>query len=436
MKAVVIVTALLLMARVTLSKTMVWLILLGAIAVFVVILGTFFHRLGFDYRIFWAVGRDVWGGRDPYSDEFFGEHPFLHPPSALPLFALFAVLPFDASVVVWTLLNAVAALLLVPFAYHAVKVQAELIPPASSERPVSWHLPGPTVVGLTAAFLLSDACLGTLYLGQLSLLTAALLIGALLAQGRGRAIGAGLCLAAATVKVGTMLPFLLLLARKRDLLTWAALAVAALGLTLATVSPAALPGRLVTITERIKQLEAPGVVNDYSFEGPRSENMLGFDHAFYRLGLRDRGVIRLCQYATLLLLGAWVAREVLLPGRLPRAAACSLVAFYATVFLYHRTYDAVLLGLPLAYSAAQAQAASGVARCLFTACVLSILMVLYTNIELLGKIQRLSLGWGAWGRLVQATVLPYPTWLIVIAMACLVAGSRKLSGPHAAVAPA
>ena len=85
------------------------------------------------------------------------------------------------------------------------------------------------------------------------------------------------------------LPFLLLFTRKSDLRAWLALAVASLALCLVTDSPAALPGRAATLSRRIKQLEAPGVVNDYSFEGPRSENMLGFDHAFFGYGaLLDR----------------------------------------------------------------------------------------------------------------------------------------------------
>jgi hypothetical protein len=159
--------------------------------------------------------------------------------------------------------------------------------------------------------------------------------------------------------------------------------------------------------------------------------MLGFDHAFYRLGLRDRRMIRLSQYAAVLVLGAWVAREVLGAGRLPRPAACSLVALYAMVFLYHRSYDTVLLVLPLAYSAGQARAASGVRRYLFAACAVSILMVLYLDIEFLRRIQGLSLGWGIWGRLVQATVLPYATWLVVLAMAFLVAGARRAAAPPA-----
>ena len=70
-----------------------------------------------------------------------------------------------------------------------------------------------------------------------------------------------------------MLPFLLLFHRKTDLRTWVALPVIVLGLCLMTPRADDLPGRLTALLERIKELELPGRVNDYSFEGTRSENI-------------------------------------------------------------------------------------------------------------------------------------------------------------------
>jgi hypothetical protein len=222
-----------------------------------------------------------------------------------------------------------------------------------------------------------------------------------------------------------MLPFLLLFLRKTDRRTWATLAATVLGLCLVTGSLTDLPGRCATILERIKQLEEPGQVNDYSFEGPRNENMLGFDHAFYRLGLRDRGLLRAAQYLALAVLGGWVASEVLRKDRLPRAAACSLVALFSVVFLYHRSYDTLILALPFAYSAARARSVRGRGRYLFAGCALAILMVWYLDIGLLRALQEVSLNGGGWGRLVQAVVLPYATWLVVLAMIALVAAARR-----------
>src|SRR4051794_30136057 len=58
----------------------------------------------FDYRIFWSVGRDIRAGLDPYSPSRYGSHPFLNPPTAFPLFALFGAMPPRAGVVAWSVL--------------------------------------------------------------------------------------------------------------------------------------------------------------------------------------------------------------------------------------------------------------------------------------------------------------------------------------------
>jgi hypothetical protein len=380
------------------------------------------QRAGIDYRIFRAVGSDVWAGVDPYAADRFAEHPFLNPPSALPLLAAFALLPFQTGFLIWGALNLLGCASLIAFARGTLAAQERLAGPAAGEPEPSWALPEVVLLGLTCALMVSDASLLAIALGQVSIMAAVALLAALAAQARGRPVAAGVLLALATVKVGTMLPFLLLFLRRADWRAWVALAVTTLALCLATVPATELPSRLATLFDRSQQLAAPGQVNDYSFEGTQPENILGFEHAFYRLGLRDRTTIRLAQYAAVLLLGAWVVRQLL--GRLPRAAACALVALYSTVFLYHRVYDAVILALPLVYSAGQARLASGRARYLFAGCAVAVLLVLNLNVDLLRLLTRLSLEWGGWGRAVQAVVLPYATWLILLAMLLLVRGAR------------
>jgi hypothetical protein len=388
-----------------------------------------FPSFGADYRIFYRVGGDVWAGSDPYADRQFNDHPFLNPPTALPLFALFAALPLSSGLALWTVGNGLAGVALVAWSQDTLRAQEAL---GGRGGPVAWALPPVAVAGLTVSLLISDASLLNLQLGQLSILAAVLLLGALAAQGRGRPVWAGVFLALATVKVATMLPFLLLFLRKADRWAWAAFGVAVLGLCLLSGPPSQLPARAAALLERIQELQAPRAVNDYSFEGPHHINIVGFDHALYRLGLRDRRVIRVTQYLLLLVLGAWVARQVASRARPPRAAACSLVALYSVVFLYHRNYDAVILALPLAYSAGQARAARGAASWLFTACAVAIVLVLYLKIALLTEVFQWSLSRGAWGRVVQAIVLPYATWAVVIAMVCLVLGARKVQAAAAA----
>jgi hypothetical protein len=436
-KGTAFITAVALVLRARPKPAPVWLIATAAVVFFAGLIWRLFSLLGFDYQIFWAVGGEIWAGQDPYAADRFAEHPFLHPPTALPFFALFALAPFEVSFFLWTLVNALACLMLLPLAQSALVGQELRVnrgswmanqPDANDDSRFmihDWHLPPLVLVGLTPALLVSDASLVSFYLGQLGLIECVILIAALRCQAKGWPILAGTGLALATVKVATMLPFLLLFHRKSDRRAWVALFVTVLGLCLVTASVADLPGRLSTILQRIKQLEAPGLVNDYSFDGPRSENMLGFDHAFYRLGLRDRRLIRVAQYLALTVLGSWVARQVLRKDSLPRAAACSLVALYSVVFLYHRTYDTLILVLPFVYSAGQARSVSGRSRCLFAGCAIAILLVWYLDIGLLRTLREHSLGWGGWGRLVQAVVLPYATWLVVLTMIVLVVATRR-----------
>src|SRR5262249_32620759 len=145
--------------------------------------------------------------------------------------------------------------------------------------------------------------------GQLSIVAAVALVAALDAQGRGRPIWAGVWLTLASIKTATMLPFLLLFLRRSDLKTWITLACGVIFLSLLGNKPIELPGRVELMLQHIKELEQPGMVNDYTFEGTQHVTMLGFDHALYRLGLRDRAWIRVGQWLILLALTVWVGRQ-------------------------------------------------------------------------------------------------------------------------------
>ncbi len=146
--------------------------------------------------------------------------------------------------------------------------------------------------------------------------------------------------------------------------------------------------------------------------------MLGFDHALYRLGLRNRSAIGILQLVAVLVLGLWVMRQAL-AGRLPRPAACSLVALYSVLFFYHRIYDTIILALPLVYCMGRARIAEGRSRRYFVLSVVSILLVMYMSTAGLRFLTEASFNWGVWGRLVQATLLSYATWLILISIICL-----------------
>jgi hypothetical protein len=146
--------------------------------------------------------------------------------------------------------------------------------------------------------------------------------------------------------------------------------------------------------------------------------MIGFDHALYRLGLRDRFWIRAGQLFAIFGLGVWVARSVIY--RLPAGAGCSLVALYAMLFLYHRNYDAVVLSLPLVYCTGRARSETGAARLLFATCATGMIAVLNMRTNVLTEIAQSSIRQGMAGRLVQAMVLPASTWLVLGTMGALV----------------
>jgi hypothetical protein len=338
------------------------------------------------------------------------------------------LLPEWPGLVVWTVLNVLACLALPAYSQRVLAVQAGA---GDQSARAPWLLPPWGIAGLAAALIISDAARTGLYLGQLGVLTALLLLAALDAQARRRPVLAGVWLSLATVKVATMLPFLLLFLRRGDARTWVSLIVTCALLIAVTGHAAHLPDDLVALLHRIGTLASPGKVNDYSFEGPRNAGILGFDHAFYRLGLRDRGTIRVVQASALILTGLWVARQVV-SGTMPRAAACSLVACYSMLFLYHRTYDAVILALPLVYLTGKARSETGRSRWLHALGASSVLLIIYLNLNTMTDLTNRSMDWGSGGRVVQATVLPYATWLILLSMLLLVyggAGGRVGGGP-------
>jgi hypothetical protein len=434
-KAVVLLTSVALLLRLPVKPVLVrWAAFFAALLLLFYLMILFQAMTPPDYHIFWRAGRDIWSGVDPYSPARFAINPFLNPPTALPLFALFAVLPFEASFIVWTFLNLAICVALPVYCLRVLTAQERLGRTIGGPVVELAGFPRLEVVMLMAAFAVSDAFIRGLYAGQLGILTAFLLIAALDAQARGRPILAGACLALASIKVVTMLPFVLLFHRRADLAAWISLVCVGLGLCLSTGGPAQLPERLVWMRARVEALEAPGKVNDYSFEGTQNESLIGFDHLYYCLGFRNRGLIRGLQYLSVALLGLWVAHQVIL-GRRSRGAACSLVALFSMVFLYHRDYDSVILALPLVYCARRAHAESGTVGRLYTACAVGLFPILFMNLRILMYLTNESQRWGFPGRLLQATLLPYATWTILLVMAGLTLADSLVRRRNLATAP-
>jgi len=359
---------------------------------------------GTDLRWFWLTGRDVLAGVDPYHYEF-----CVWPPTAFPLFALFALLPFAEILAVWTIVNILghAALLVV--------AQRVLYAAAGSERsPLPAHVLGV----LTAALMLSVSCGYGMEVAQVSLGVTFAVFLALWARYCGRPGLAALGLAVASIKAATMLPFLLLFRRRQDRLTWLALPLTCVMLYL-LVNPAGdMVVRLGECLRNIAVLSTPGHMNNFAH--PVNADMVAFDRAIFFLGVDDRTMVRLAQAAVVLVLGGWVAYEVMRRSRLREPAACSLVAFYAALFFYHRLYDMPILALPLLYAFGRAQIASGWARWLYTASASAVLGVMYVRLETVKELSyqpRLH-------PLLEALVVPHGTWLAVAGLVCLLAAER------------
>ena len=359
----------------------------------------------FDYRIFRSCGFEVLAGLDPNAvAPSPARQVALNPPTAWPLFEVFAALPLRKGARLWTWLNVILGVALVPVAYRALRAQG-----------ATWAVPRETLAVLTAVVALSRAMDSNLALGQLAIMTAFAIVAALWAQGANRPILAGVGLAFATIKVATMLPFLLLFLRRRDLLTWVTLAACSIGLSLTSTRPTDLPSRLATNLRNIEASAASGLVNDFSYAGPSHASLISLDHALHRLSLRDRDVIRAAQLAALAILAALLVARSADP-LYPRDRLCALVALFAMLFLYHRVYDAVILVVTVVFLAGSSATAPRAARCRVAVIFGLVLVPLYAYPWWFASIEAASASWGVLGGAARAVVLPASCWAILGAM--------------------
>ena len=231
-------------------------------------------------------------------------------------------------------------------------------------------------------------------------------------------------LAVGTIKIATLLPFLLLFFRKADFRTWISLAVVALVLSVVCISPVELPARCQECLQNISVLGQPGRPNDYSYANPVSNHILSLDHLFYRLGMRDRRWIQLAQFTSLFVLGAWIGWQIADRAKVSMPAACSLAACYSALFLYHRHYDMGILVLPLVYATGRALSEQGLRRWLFVVCCLAVLLVLYIRRDVLDSFSAIAASGGLRGRLAECFGLPYGDWCILTALFSLAIAER------------
>ena len=303
-----------------------------------------------DFTVFYYAGRDVIAGRDPYLSHCGPpREPYFNPPTFQPFAIAMSILPYRWMGALWCGLNIAGTLSLVELSRRVLNLQGgglwAIDPSPGDGRPHGGRRPQHRVAdwtrGRPAPRRSGPAAAGCARV-----------------QAAGRLVLAGLCLASATAKPQTLLPFLILFLRRSDLATWATLAVAALLMIITTTPPHDWVTRFWSWHASTRG-RFEGSVNALNTSG--SLLMIAPSQILYGFGLRDIDQIRVCQSLLIIVLGLALMYEVAWRGRSTRQAASALVACYSMLFVYHGTYDTVLLALPLVYAATAASRSRG--RC-------------------------------------------------------------------------
>ncbi|MFO0892078.1 MAG: glycosyltransferase family 87 protein [Isosphaeraceae bacterium] len=359
-----------------------------------------------DFLVYCDTGRAMLEGTDPYASVM-----SQYPVHALPLFGLFARLPFRAASALWYAFS-LAALVM------SIRLAATL---ARGERHDADALPWcghPTVF---VAVALAGATTWGLDAGQLVAWTTLWIYLAIDALRREKHVAAGLALAAGSLKITTFLPFLLLPFDRRH--TRALLvAGAVVAILCAVVAP---PSRLLAMqrrhVENVAQARQVGAVNDYTFAGAYHDDLLGLEHWLYCIGLRDARAVSAAQLGLLAVAGLGLLWDFRLRGaRRDDRLLSVLLCLYACLFLYHRIYDAVIVALPMAYCLEMARTSPRIRANVYRAIASGLVLVL--NFPRGGVLLSFT-AWteqaGAIGRLAQFVLLPYCTWILLASFGLL-----------------
>ena len=361
-------------------------------------------------------GDCVLNGQDPYALPVM---PF--PPTALPLFAGLAALPRQGLLVGWLAVTTIVTVSLVPLARRCL---------LSLAGPNRFDIDGPALWALSTLFSLSIALHIAIKAGNLSIVVSFFILLAILFQSHGLSFSAGACLALATVKPQTLLPFLLLFLRKSDIRTWVALVVVSLVLCLSGSPISELPNRIRGEMKNIAGLTQFGALNDYSFEAPQDNNIIAFNRLLYCLGMRNRDAISRIQLVLVVAIGAWLISLMVRPRDFPRDALCVLTALYSLVFFYHRGYDLAILALPLVYTASRLRSDEPTERRLCLASFVTMLLLMYIHpVFLEVALRKLTGAFRLVERIGEGIVLPYATWAVLGVMACVAIAGRSAPAP-------
>ena len=191
-----------------------------------------------DFEVYYQTGSAVVRGTDPYASKL---SQYLI--NALPMFALFALLPFRVSAALWYALNLIFLFLAVRLCQLIVKQSK------ASGSGVPWYVDA----HVTLAVLLAGATTWGLDAGQLVIWTTLWIYAAIYALARKREVTAGIALAAASLKITTSFPFLLLLLGRRHGKAWIAFAAVLTLLCLCLYPPDRLAGLVAGQFENVRE---------------------------------------------------------------------------------------------------------------------------------------------------------------------------------------
>ncbi len=373
-----------------------------------------------DFDAFYDSGRDILAGRNPYEVTIppwrTARMPALNPPTTLPLFVLLSIPPPDLAVSLWTLLNIAGLLGLVELARRALNASGGVC--GREIRPAD-------AAGLMAAVALSTGVREGLCWGQLHILEAYFLIGAILARGKSRPILAGVLMGLASIKPQTMMPFLLLFHRKSDRASWIAMIVTGL-LLLVSTRPDQLLNYIqawqVTVAREFKV----GGINDYSYAvGSITYCLVSFSHVLYALGMRDRSLIASVQLGIVGVIGLAFVVDFWRRRNSRDASLVALLGCYSMLFIYHRTYDGAILALSLVYATARARETQPGNKLPFIIAAIAMWISMNPYSKFVGVIYDRSWNMGDWGQLIRIVSLPMSTWMMIVALLRLWIGVRR-----------
>ena len=268
--------------------------------------------------------------------------------------------------------------------------------------------------------------------GQSPVLATAALAGAMLLEQRASPRWAGALYGLATaLKVQLGLPFVAYLLWKRRWSTAGAAAVVILVFTVVGVAPMkrADPAWSKTWATNLAHLSGAGGYNDAGVGGTNRSSLINLQYGLHTL-IANRGIVNAI---TFMLVGAAALTVVvLIPGRRPsrELLALSGVAVLCLLVFYHRSYDAALLALPIAWAIgalATRERIQGILVLALSASFLAPLPVMLTIAKQQGALPE----WLTETLLWDTVLVPMHVWALVLLAVVLLwaAGRSRAPGP-------